>query len=87
VLEEAVILDRQVVSASYVVRGLLRAQALAELDYQVRAVEDAARRVHQLAARRAQLSRLPGVDTLSLDQRISAMEAALSELAPPPSAV
>jgi hypothetical protein len=87
VLEEAVILDRQVVSASYVVRGLPRAQALAALDYQVRAVEDAARRVHQLAARRAQLSRLPGVDTLSLDQRISAMEEALSELTPPHSAV
>jgi hypothetical protein len=86
VLEEAVILDRQVVSASYVVRGLPRAQALAALDYQVRAVEDAARRVHQLATRRAQLSRLPGVDTLSLDQRISAMEAALSELTPPPPA-
>ena len=86
VLEEAVLLDRQVVSASYLARGVPRAQAMASLDYQVRAVEDAARRVHQLAARRAQLSRAPGPDLLSLDQRISAMEEALGELTPRPPA-
>jgi len=79
VLQEAVILDRQVVAASYY-RGADRADAMAALDHQVRAVEDAARRVHQLAHRRAQLAQLPAPGTLSLDQRIAAMEAALGEL-------
>jgi hypothetical protein len=83
VLEEAVLLDHHVVSASRTARGLPRAQALAALEYQVRAVEDAARRVHQLATRRAQLARPAGPAALSLDQRISAMEAALGELAAP----
>lgn len=84
VLQEALVLDGQVVTASRFAHGLPRTQAMTALDYQVRAVEDAARRVHQLAARRAQLARLQeGV--LSLDQRIAAMEAALAELAPPAS--
>jgi hypothetical protein len=87
VLEEAVLLDRQLVAASYVARGFPRAQAMAALDYQVRSVEDAARRVHQLATRRAQLSRLPNPHALSLDQRISLMEEALGELTPRPPAV
>jgi hypothetical protein len=87
VLEEAVILDRQVVSASYVARGVPRAQTMASLEYQVRAVEDAARRVHQLATRRALLARPPVPDALSLDQRIAAMEEALGELTPRPPAI
>jgi len=60
---------------------------MASLEYQVRAVEDAARRVHQLATRRALLSRPPVPDALSLDQRIAAMEEALGELTPRPPAV
>jgi hypothetical protein len=84
VLEEAVVLDRQIVSASCLARGVTRGQALAMLDYEVRAVEDAARRVHQLATRRARLSNPPMPGELSLDQRIAAMEAALAELGPRP---
>jgi len=84
VLLEAVVLDRQVVSAHSLARGALRAQAMADLDFQVRGVEDAARRVHQLATRRSQLARPPTPDALSLDQRITAMESALSELTPRP---
>ena len=84
VLQEAVLLDREVVAASHIARGLPRSQALGSLDYQVRGVEDAARRVHQLAARRAQLARPNGPGALNLDQRIAAMEAALNELGPPP---
>jgi hypothetical protein len=84
VLEEAVLLDRQVVSANRMARGLPRAQALSALDYQVRAIEDAARRVHQLAARRAHLARPNGSPVLNLDQRITAMEEALRELTPSP---
>jgi hypothetical protein len=53
VLAEAVALDHQVLSASLLARGAPRDQALSALDYQVRGLEDAARRVHQLAARRA----------------------------------
>jgi hypothetical protein len=87
VLREAVMLDDQVVAASRLAHGLPRSQAMAALDYQVRAVEDAARRVHQLAARRAQLARFGGPSVLSLDQRITAMEEALNELAPPPASV
>jgi len=83
VLEEALVLDNQVVTASHLAHGLPRAQALAALEYQVRGVEDAARRVHQLATRRAQLARLTGPGALNLDQRIAAMEQALGELAPP----
>lgn len=84
VVREAVVLDRQVVAASYMARGMPRAQALGALDYQVRAVEDAARRVHQLANRRAQLAQVPAPGALSLDQRISVMEEALGELTPRP---
>jgi len=84
VLQEAVVLDRQVVSANSLARGMLRAQAMSALDFQVRGVEDAARRVHQLATRRAQLARPTAPDTLSLDQRITAMESALTELTPRP---
>ena len=86
VLQEAVLLDREVVAASRLGRGMTRTQALGALDYQVRGVEDAARRVHQLATRRAQLARQDGPVALSLDQRISAMEEALNELTPPPTA-
>ena len=87
VLQTAVLLDREVVTASNLTRGLPRAQALAALDYQVRGVEDAARRVHQLATRRAQLAHQEGFSALSLDQRISAMEEALNELTPRPPTV
>jgi len=87
VIQEAVLLDRQVLSASYMARGLPRAHAFGSLDYEIRGLEDAARRVHQLAARRAMLSHLTGPEPLSLDQRIAAMEAALGELTPPPPAV
>ena len=84
VLQEAVVLDRQVVSAHSQAPGALRAQAMADLDFQVRGVEDAARRVHLLATRRSQLGRPTAPDALSLDQRITAMESALSELTPRP---
>ena len=82
VLQEAVALDHQLQSTSLLPRGVPRDQALSALDYQVRGLEDAARRVHQLATRRAQLARPAGPATLNLDERISAMEAALGELTP-----
>ena len=82
VLKEAVALDRQLVSTSLLPRGVTRDQSLTAVDYQVRALEEAARRVHQLATRRAQLARPAGPATLNLDERISAMEAALGELTP-----
>jgi hypothetical protein len=87
VLQEAVGLDHQLQSTSLLPRGVPRDQALSALDYQVRGLEDAARRVHQLATRRAQLARPAGPATLNLDERISAMEAALGELAPRPPAL
>jgi hypothetical protein len=80
VLDEAAQLDRQVVAAGYLPRGLLRARALGGLDDQVRTLEDAARRVHELAVRRGSLVQSGGTGPLSLDQRIAAMEAALTEL-------
>ncbi len=86
VLQEAVALDHQLQSTSLLPRGVPRDQALSALDYQVRGLEDAARRVHQLATRRAQLARPAGPATLNLDERISAMEAALGELTPRPPA-
>ncbi len=86
VLREAVTLDHQLQSTSKLARGVSRDQALTALDYQVRGLEDAARRVHQLATKRAQLARPAGPFTLNLDERISAMEAALGELTPPPPA-
>jgi len=82
VLQEAVALDRQLLSTSLLPRGVTRDQALTALDYQVRGLEEAARRVHQLATRRAQLARPTGPATLNLNERITAMEAALSELTP-----
>jgi hypothetical protein len=84
VLQEAVALDQQLQSASLLPRGVTRDQAVGALDYQVRGLEDAARRVHQLATRRAQLARPAGPATLNLDERITAMEAALGELTPRP---
>jgi hypothetical protein len=84
VVEEAVELDNQLTSAAWLARGLPRAQAFAHLDYQVSVIEDAARRVHQLAARQTRLAR-PGLpSTLSLQDRIGAMEEAVSELTPRP---
>jgi hypothetical protein len=84
VLQEAVALDQQLMSTSLLPRGVARDQALNALDYQVRGLEDAARRVHQLATRRAQLARPASPATLNLDERITAMEAALGELTPRP---
>jgi hypothetical protein len=86
VLDDALQLDGRIVSASWVARGLPRARALAELEHQVVAIEDAARRVHQLAERRARLAQYSEASSLSLDERIAAMEAALTELAPRPPA-
>jgi hypothetical protein len=82
VLQEAVALDSQLMSTNLLPRGVPRDQALTALEYQVRGLEEAARRVHQLATRRAQLARPAGPATLNLDERITAMEAALGELTP-----
>ena len=87
VVQEAVQLDSELVSTSLLARGLPKSQALASLGYRVRAVEDAARRVHELAARRAHLALAPGSTPLSLDERITAMESAFRELTPRPPAV
>jgi len=84
ILHEAVVLDRQLVTTGRSTRGLTRSQALAALDQQVRAIEDAARRVNHLALRRAELARGPVEGSLSLDQRIAALEEAMGELAPRP---
>ena len=84
VLEGAVRLDGQIVSSNLLARGHPRAQALAQVEYQVGAIEDAARRVHQLAEQRARLAQSSEVSSLSLQDRIAAMEAALSELTPRP---
>jgi hypothetical protein len=84
VLQEALLVDRQVVSASRLARGPARNQALLSLDQQVRGLEDAAARIRQMAMTREQLAYLPKPAELSLEQRISAMEAALHELTPPP---
>jgi hypothetical protein len=80
VLDEAVFLDHQVLAASYLARGFPREQALASIERKVRAVEDQARRVHHLAAWRAQLARFGSFGGTGLDERIEAMESALSEL-------
>jgi len=80
VIEEAVVLDRALVSAGFQARGFSRTTALAGLEQQVRALEDSAHRVHLLALRRASLVRTGAGSGLSLDQRITAMEAALGEL-------
>lgn len=84
VLAEAVALDRELVATNYLPRGLPRAQALAEMEAQVRSLESSARRVQQLSARRTQLARPGGPADLTLDQRIAAMEDALNELGPEP---
>jgi hypothetical protein len=86
VLEEALRLDSEIVTASWLARGLPRARALARFDYQVGAVEDAARRVHLLADQRARLAQSTELSSLSLQERIAAMEAAISELTPRPPA-
>lgn len=80
VVGEAIRLDRQLVAANRMASGMSRTSALAALEQQVRVVEDAAARVNRLARRRAQLSGVSGVSSLSLTERISAMEAALGEL-------
>jgi hypothetical protein len=80
VIKEAVVLDRELVSANILARGLARARILSSLEQQVRAIEESANRVHMLALRRASLVRTGGPSGLSLDERISAMEAALGEL-------
>ena len=84
VLEQAVALDGDIVTASWLARGMPRARALAELDNRVGAVEDAARRVHQLSDQRARLAQSTDMGPLSLEERIAAMEAALRELTPRP---
>lgn len=81
VISEAQRLDRQLVTTHLSQRGIARAHALASLDYEVRGVEDAARRVHHLATRRAQLAG-GSAHALSLHDRISSMEDAFGELQP-----
>jgi hypothetical protein len=80
VVQEAVQLDRELISTSWLARGTARAQAFGALAYRVHSVEDAARRVHQLEARRLRISSPPGPVGLSLGERISVMEAAFGEL-------
>ena len=82
VVNEAVALDRELVTTSWLARGIPKAQALAALGYRVSAIEDAARRVHQLDAHRSRVANLPGPAGLSLNERISVMEAAFGELSP-----
>ncbi len=82
VVREAMELDHELVRTSWLARGIAKEQALAALSYRVRAVEDAARRVHQLETNRARISNPPGPAGLSLDERISALEAAFGELSP-----
>jgi hypothetical protein len=84
VLEDALELDGQIVTASWLARGHPRARVLAALEDEVGAIEDAARRVHQLSERRSRLSQSGEVSSLSLQERIAAMEAAFSELTPRP---
>jgi hypothetical protein len=86
VLEQALQLDGEIVTSSWLARGQPRARALAQLDHRVGAVEDAARRVHQLAAQRARLAETTELGPLSLQERIAAMEAAITELTRPPRA-
>lgn len=80
VVGEAVRLDHLLVAANAGHRGMARAHALAALDYEVRAVEDAARRVHSLASRRAVIADGWGPSALSLNERIATLEAAFAEL-------
>jgi len=95
VVDEAMRLDRELVATRIYRQGMgagsagapvfvARAHALAALDYEVRGVEDAARRVHNLATRRGLLGGGPGPGDLSLSDRIASMEAAMGELQPRP---
>ncbi len=80
VISRAVALDRELLAAHALTRGLPRARALSDLDSRARALESSAHRVQQLAARRSGSPYGGGVSELTLDQRISAMEDAFSEL-------
>jgi hypothetical protein len=80
VVQEAMQLDRELVSTSWLARGAPKVQAMAGLAYRVSALEDAARRIHQLETNRARISSPPGPAGLSLNERISVMEAAFGEL-------
>jgi hypothetical protein len=86
VVQEAVELDHELITTSWLARGMAKAQALAALDYRVSAIEDAARRVHQLDKSRARIANPPGPAGLTLGDRISVMEAAFGELSPRPPA-
>ena len=86
VVQEAVQLDHELVTTSWLARGIEKAQALAALGYRVSAIEDAARRVHQLDKSRARVANPPGPVGLTLGDRISVMEAAFGELSPRPQA-
>jgi hypothetical protein len=86
VAQEAMQLDRELVSTSWLARGAPKAQAMAGIAYRVNAVEDAARRVHQLETSRARMSGPPGPAGLSLNERIAVMEAAFGELGARPAA-
>lgn len=79
VVGEAMRLDRELVAANLTSPGAARTQALSALDHEVRGIEDAAHRVHRLAAQRARLNS-SGVHALSLNERIASMEAAMREL-------
>lgn len=83
VVSEAVRLDRALVTAALTAPGPARAQVMSALDYEVRGIEDAAQRVHRLAAQRAQLAS-SGIKALTLNERIASLEAAMSELNPGP---
>lgn len=80
VMDEAVRLDGELLAMRVAYQGAARAHALASLDDQVRQVEDAARRVHNLAGRQAMLVSSAGGNPLSLSERIASMEAAMGEL-------
>lgn len=85
VVQEAVRLDRELISTSWLSRGASRARAMAAVAYRVNAVEDAARRVHQLETRRSRAAAPPEpAGELSLEERISAVEAAFGELSARP---
>lgn len=86
VVREAMQLDRELVTASWLARGVPKVQAMAALAYRVSAVEDAARRVHQLETKRTSISSPPGPAGLSLDERISVVETAFGELSARPAA-
>jgi hypothetical protein len=84
VVQEAMQLDRELVSTSWLARGIPRAQAMAGLAYRVNAVEDAARRVHLLETKRTRIAGPPEPAGLSLNERIAVVEAAFGELSARP---